>query len=132
MPAHATPVQLLAELRRLSRQRRPVPVADVAPLLTGLLGACTALELGERQHGIAVRLSGAGAVTLSCFVHRAPAATLTPAELAVAQALCAGRTRAQIATLRGVSPDTVKSQIRQIFRKLDVESRIDLVRLIGP
>ncbi len=132
MPAHGTPAQLLGELRRLARLRRTVPVAEIAHLLSGLLGACTALELGERPHGIAVRLTGAGPVALSCFVHRVPAATLTAAELAVAQELCAGRTRAQIASLRGVSPDTVKSQIRQIFRKLDVESRIDLVRLIGP
>jgi DNA-binding CsgD family transcriptional regulator len=50
----------------------------------------------------------------------------------VAEQLCEGRTLAQIASLRGVSANTVKSQVRQIFRKLDVESRVALVRKLSP
>jgi len=34
--------------------------------------------------------------------------------------------------LRGVSTNTVKSQVRQIFRKLNVESRVALVRKLCP
>jgi DNA-binding CsgD family transcriptional regulator len=46
----------------------------------------------------------------------------------VVELLCDGRTRREIAVLRGVSVNTVKSQIRQIFRKLDVDTRVALVR----
>ena len=42
------------------------------------------------------------------------------------------RTLAQIAHLRGVSTNTVKSQVRQIFRKLNVDSRVALVRKLCP
>ena len=49
----------------------------------------------------------------------------------VADGLCEGRTLAQIASLRGVTINTVKSQVRQIFRKLDVDSRVALLRRLG-
>jgi DNA-binding CsgD family transcriptional regulator len=57
---------------------------------------------------------------------------LTPSEREVAERLCDGRTLAQIARLRGVTINTVKSQVRQIFRKLDVETRVALVRRLCP
>jgi len=50
----------------------------------------------------------------------------------VAGQLCEGRTLAQIATLRGVTVNTIKSQVRQIFRKLDVDTRVALVRRLCP
>ena len=49
----------------------------------------------------------------------------------MADGLCEGRTLAQIASLRGVTINTVKSQVRQIFRKLDVDSRVALLRRLG-
>ena len=91
----------------------------------------------ERANGLAIRLAGGpgspgDGYALTCFLHRPSAVELTTAESAVASGLRAGRTLAQIAQLRGVSPNTVKSQVRQIFRKLDIESRLDLVRILGP
>jgi DNA-binding CsgD family transcriptional regulator len=53
---------------------------------------------------------------------------LSHAEADVAQQLCEGRTLAQIAARRGVSVNTIKTQVRQVFRKLDVNSRVALVR----
>ncbi len=50
----------------------------------------------------------------------------------MAEQLCEGRTLAQIAGLRGVTVNTVKSQVRQIFRKLDVDTRVALVRRLCP
>jgi DNA-binding NarL/FixJ family response regulator len=50
----------------------------------------------------------------------------------VAELLCEGRTLAQIAHLRGVSINTIKSQVRQVFRKLEVDSRVALVRRLCP
>jgi DNA-binding CsgD family transcriptional regulator len=70
---------------------------------------------------------------VTCVVHEAVAGTpLTACEHEVAARLCDGLTRAQIARLRGVSINTVKSQVRQIFRKLDVDSRVALVRRLCP
>jgi DNA-binding CsgD family transcriptional regulator len=57
---------------------------------------------------------------------------LSRAEAAVAEQLCEGKTLAQIATLRGVSVNTVKTQVRQVFRKLNVDSRVALVRRRSP
>jgi DNA-binding CsgD family transcriptional regulator len=137
--AAKTPTQILAELRSCgsTRLRRSERIADAAPLIARLIGLCKTLAVEERAHGLAFRLQGAtdsaAALTITCVLHSpAGAEVLTSAERAVADFLCDGRTLAQIARLRGVSPNTVKSQVRQIFRKLNVESRVALVRLLGP
>ena len=137
--AAKTLTQILAELRSCgsTRLRRSARIPDAAPLIARLLGACKTLAVEERAHGLAFRLQGttdsAAAFTFTCVLHLpAGAAVLTAAEQAVADFLCEGRTLAQIARLRGVSPNTVKSQVRQIFRKLNVESRVALVRLLSP
>lgn len=129
---------LLAVLRRLAKQREPAAVSEAAAPLTRLLARMSALTVEQRAHGFVLRFAGdgqgdsTGPLAVTCFVHRLPDVKLTPAESAVARGLCAGRTLAQIARLRGVSPNTVKSQVRQIFRKLDVDSRLELVGLLGP
>ena len=127
--------QLLAELRssRNSRLRRPLKVSDAALLIMRLLAPCRAVAVEERAGGVAIRLQGitetAAAFSITCVLHHpAGAGGLTTAEQAVAEHLCEGRTLAQIAHLRGVSANTVKSQVRQIFRKLNVYSRVALVR----
>ena len=126
----------LAELRLLARarRRRTVAVADAAPLLARLIGGCRTLAVEERPNGIAFRLEGgdADSVRLTCIVYHATPSLLTTAEAAVAEQLCEDRTLAQIARLRGVSVNTIKSQVRQIFRKLNVDSRVALVRRLCP
>lgn len=130
--------QALAELRALgtARQRGPSRMSEVAPLFARLLASCKTLSIEERAGGIAFRLRGAtgeAEFAITCVLHHSSAANeLTIAEQAVAEQLCEGRTLAQIASLRGVSANTVKSQVRQIFRKLDVESRVALVRKLSP
>lgn len=126
----------LAELRALgsARLRRPQRSSEAGPLLLRLLTPCKTLGIEERSRGVAFRLQGAtenGAVfSITCILHEADATReLTTAEQSVAEQLCEGRTLAQIARLRGVSANTVKSQVRQIFRKLNVESRVALVRI---
>ncbi len=130
--------QALSELRSLgtTRLRRQGRGADAAPMIVRLLAACKALGVEDRAAGLAFRLQGtteSGATySMTCVLHH-PAADrkLTTAEQSVAVLLCEGRTLAQIARLRGVSPNTVKSQVRQVFRKLNVESRVALVREMG-
>jgi DNA-binding CsgD family transcriptional regulator len=124
----------LAELRQLvqSRQRR-ARAAEAVPLLLRLMAACRQVTLEERSQGLAVRLAGEteqrAPFHITCILPARKAAhRLTAAEQAVAEMLCEGHTLAQIANLRGVSANTVKSQVRQVFRKLDVESRVALVR----
>ena len=133
-----TPYQALAELRALgtARQRGPSRMSEVAPLFARLLSSCKTLGVEERAGGIAFLLEGAAGeaeFSITCLLHHSHATSeLTTAEQAVAEQLCEGRTLAQIASLRGVSANTVKSQVRQIFRKLDVESRVALVRKLSP
>jgi DNA-binding NarL/FixJ family response regulator len=130
--------QALTELRalgsaRLRRARNP----DAAPLIVRILAQCRTSEVENRVGGLAFRLHGsteeARPFAVTCIVHHPAAAhCLTTAETAVAEQLCEGRTLAQIASLRGVSANTVKSQVRQIFRKLNVESRVAMVRKLCP
>jgi DNA-binding NarL/FixJ family response regulator len=131
----------LIELRRLGSARmRRARVVEVAHLITRLLAASRTVAIEERVGGTAFRLQSletraggdAPVFTLTCLLHETRATGLTGAEQAVADHLCDGRTLAQIAHLRGVSTNTVKSQVRQIFRKLNVESRVAMVRRLCP
>jgi DNA-binding CsgD family transcriptional regulator len=54
-------------------------------------------------------------------------ASLTPAESDVAGHVLAGRSNAEIATIRGSSSRTVANLVARIFRKLGVSSRLELV-----
>lgn len=129
----------LSELRALgsARLRRQARISEAGALLVRLLESCKTLSVEERANGVAFRLQGttenSAVFSITCIVHQTGAGReLTTAEQAVAEQLCEGRTLAQIARLRGVSANTVKSQVRQIFRKLNVESRVALVRRLCP
>jgi len=130
---------VLAELRACGtpRLRRSARIPDAAPLIARLLGCCKTLSVEERANGHAFRLQGSADLatpfSITCVLHLpAGANVLTPTEQSVAELLCEGRTLAQIAEARGVSPNTVKSQVRQVFRKLNVDSRVALVRRMYP
>lgn len=55
---------------------------------------------------------------------------LTSAEIDVVQLLCEGRNVAEVAGRRGVSAETVKSQLRSILAKTGTRRQADLVRLV--
>jgi DNA-binding CsgD family transcriptional regulator len=131
--------QLLTELRssRITRLRQPHRTPEAAPVITRLLAPCRTVAIEERGGGVAIRLQGVtesgAAFSITCILHHARGTLgLTTAEHEVAVHLCEGRTLAQIAQLRGVSANTVKSQVRQVFRKLNVYSRVALVRRLCP
>ena len=71
------------------------------------------------------------------LVMRAPrgraveAEALTPAERAVLDLLCEGRTNREIAEARGRSVNTVAKQVRGVLRKLGVSDRIELSLTLG-
>jgi DNA-binding CsgD family transcriptional regulator len=50
-------------------------------------------------------------------------APLSPGERAVVAQLCLGLSRAQIAARLGVRPETVKTQLGAIYRKLNLPGR---------
>jgi DNA-binding CsgD family transcriptional regulator/tetratricopeptide (TPR) repeat protein len=56
-------------------------------------------------------------------------AAMTKSELAVAQLVANGLTNREIAERLFVSPHTVNTHLRQVFAKLEVNSRVDLTRL---
>jgi DNA-binding CsgD family transcriptional regulator len=129
--------QLLAELRRLVRsRRRPSRTSDAVALVGKLLAAASYAGAEEKAGGFVVRLRAADGHSdclMTCHIRDAnDDSLLTASERHVAEQLCEGRTLAQIARLRGVTINTIKSQVRQIFRKLDVNSRVALVRRLCP
>jgi DNA-binding CsgD family transcriptional regulator len=61
---------------------------------------------------------------------RAAIDALSPRELMVAREFASGKTHKEIAKLFGTSPTTVRTQIQIIYTKLDVRTKVDLVREI--
>jgi DNA-binding CsgD family transcriptional regulator len=61
---------------------------------------------------------------------RAPIDALSPRELMVAREFASGKTHKEIAKLFGTSPTTVRTQLRIIYTKLDVRTKVDLVRQV--
>ena len=57
-------------------------------------------------------------------------ARLTDAEQSVAELVAAGYTNREAATTLFLSPHTVDYHLRHIFRKLDIDSRIQLARIV--
>lgn len=77
-----------------------------------------------------IEIDGETLVVFS-WSRRAPAARvlapLTEAERAVVEGICAGRSNAAIAAMRGTSVRTVANQVASLLRKLGVGSRHELV-----
>jgi transcriptional regulator of acetoin/glycerol metabolism/DNA-binding CsgD family transcriptional regulator len=58
------------------------------------------------------------------------ATSLTPTELSVARLVAEGLTNRQVAANLYLSPHTVGFHLRQVFRKLEISSRVELARLV--
>jgi DNA-binding NarL/FixJ family response regulator len=57
---------------------------------------------------------------------------LTAREREVATLVAAGRTNREIATQLVLSPRTIEAHLRSVYGKLEVRSRVELARVIGP
>jgi LuxR family maltose regulon positive regulatory protein len=80
----------------------------------------------ERIHG---RVRSAHELRL--ITDRAPLPRLTPREAAVARQLSGSGSNAEIAAALSVSENTVKSQLRSLYRKLEVSTRADALRALA-
>jgi DNA-binding CsgD family transcriptional regulator len=56
--------------------------------------------------------------------------SVTEAELAVARQVSQGLTNREAAARLFVSPSTIDFHLRQLFRKLEVRSRVELTRVV--
>ncbi|MDQ1516114.1 MAG: sigma-54 dependent transcriptional regulator, acetoin dehydrogenase operon transcriptional [Actinomycetota bacterium] len=57
-------------------------------------------------------------------------ASLTPTELSIAELVAEGMTNREVAAKLYLSPHTVGFHLRQVFRKLEISSRVELTRLV--
>ena len=114
-------------------QQQPFPV----PLANGQQIAirCEPILDGIRLIGVLVRLCTATARTHGARERRNMASTpahgwssLTATELAVAEQVAQGLTNREAAAHLYLSPHTIDFHLRQVFRKLDVRSRVELTR----
>ena len=60
-----------------------------------------------------------------------PESQLTPSEQRVAELAASGMTTRDIAAALFISPKTVEANLARIYRKLGIQSRAELGRLIG-
>jgi DNA-binding CsgD family transcriptional regulator len=74
--------------------------------------------LGVRRRLVSTRRQGLGW------------AAMTDAELAVAQLVAQGMSNREVAERLFVSPHTVSGHLRHVFAKLEVNSRVELTRLV--
>jgi LuxR family maltose regulon positive regulatory protein len=82
---------------------------------------------GESDHEAALELARHHAVIPSAR----PAPSLTSRELALARALPQVRTVTELSALLSVSPNTVKSQLQGLYRKLGVANRADAIAALS-
>ena len=88
-------------------------------------------ELGDARGAALVLLRPvrrAGSPAVADALHAAYG--LTEAEASIACAVTDGEAPKRIAFLRGVSAETVKSQLRSIYRKVGAHGQLDLVRRV--
>jgi DNA-binding CsgD family transcriptional regulator len=81
-------------------------------------------------HGrrIEVTISRQGAWFVLSALAAGPTALLAPGEMAVARRFAAGQSHKQIARELGVSPHTVRTQIKRLYAKLDVHDKAEMAQ----
>lgn len=96
------------------------------PLCRLLAGTATA----ERFGALDVRLTRSTQCCVVSLVKREALATLTEAERRAARLFADGATQARIARQLGLSPHTVRNQLAAVYDKLDIHSKVELVRCL--
>ena len=78
------------------------------------------------RKGLLVEVSPADPVMV------APDGVLTPTQRRVAEYACNGSTTQEIATVMKMSVETVRTHMREVYRRLDVASRVELASKMRP
>ena len=99
------------------------PPRSYTPAARSETGAAAERDLRTLGHRVHRR-------TRSGNADRPGVATLTARELEVAQLVVDRGTNSQIADALFLSPKTVETHMRNIFRKLDVSSRVEVARTV--
>ena len=93
--------------------------------------AAQAFDLGDAR--ITARAWGDWQVLQARPREEAPAGErLSAREAEVARRYAAGASYKEIARAQGVAPDTVRTQLQHVYRKLGVHTKIALARALGP
>jgi DNA-binding CsgD family transcriptional regulator len=103
-----------------------------------LSAQCEGVVAGSEMVGAVIRLGTSARVATRTRSRRAPKParrsfgweSLRESELGVAQLVAEGLTNREIDARLFVSRHTVDFHLRQIFRKLDISSRVELTRLV--
>lgn len=113
-PDLAARIAALAEAGHFRRLFASVPAGVIA-------------DVREQLDGHQLAGFDLGVAGLRCPLTASPRPRLTSAERRVLGALCSATTTAEIAERLGVSVNTVKTQLRKLYRKLEVSSRAEAV-----
>lgn len=114
-PQEARHVARLTQSRGLRRVLATLPLRVIEHVREGLSDA-EAAEFERAMHGIS-------------STDRPPNPRLTPRELRVLNSLSAIATTADIASSLHVSPNTIKTQLRSVYRKLGCSTREDAIMI---
>jgi len=117
----------LAYGERLRRARRRSDAREQLERASATFGALGARIWGERAERELAAAGYGGRVP----AEQSPWAELTAAETRVAQVIIDGATYDEAASALFVSPRTIETHLRQIYRKLGVRSRSELTRRLA-
>ena len=122
---HAAGEDFCIALRRaVPKWQGPTVPADLKPLLDG---ERISMMLGDSEF----RMRRTHGINLLAVAPRSGALGLTPAEARVARLYADGITQRAMAARLGVSASTVRNQLSSVYLKLDVHSKVDLVRVLN-
>jgi DNA-binding CsgD family transcriptional regulator len=107
--------------------RRESRAAEALPHLRAALDAFERLDGGTWTAQARAELRAAGVLTPGVSRHEA-AERLTPREREIVELVATGATNREIAAQLDLSPRTVDHHLRQVFVKLEITSRAELVR----
>ena len=122
---HAAGEDFCIALRRaVPTWQGPTVPSELKPLLDD---DHTSMVLGDSEF----RVRRTHGMHLLAVAPRSGALGLTPAEVRVARLYADGITQRALAARLGLSASTVRNQLSSVYSKLDVHSKVDLVRVLN-